>query len=145
MFATGTDRCPINAYKEYRKHRPADMLKSESRFYLRSLDKIRGDVWYTHQPVDKDKIGRYMKTMAAQGELEGRLVNHSARRTFATTLRESGISPNEIAQLGVWKNVQSVNHYSVPSLKAQEKASKTLSTLSDSSGTDNKENSPGYL
>ena len=108
MFATGTDRCPINAYKEYRKHRPADMLKSESGFYLRSLDKIRGDVWYTHQPVDKDKIGRYMKTMPAQGELEGRLVNHSARRTFATTLRESGISPNEIAQLGVWKNVQSV-------------------------------------
>ena len=43
-----------------------------------------------------------------------------------------GVSPNETAQLGGWKNVQSINDYSVPSIKTQESVSNTLATLSKS-------------
>ena len=133
MFAQpGNPRCPIYMYKQYRSHRPPDLLAPESRFYLRSLDKIQNECWYSHQPVGKNKIGHYMKEMAKLGGLEGRLVNHSTRKTFATSLRDAGVSPNEIAQLGGWKNVQSINDYSVPSIKTQESVSNTLATLSKS-------------
>ena len=145
MFAVpGDDRCPIQMYKLYKSHRPADMLVPDSRFYLRSLDNPRSDVWYSHQPVGKDTLGKYMKLMAEKGNLEGRLVNHSTRKTFATSLREAGVTPNEIAQLGGWKNLQSINHYSVPSMKTQKTASKALSSIyyHDGPVDDGKENCP---
>ena len=76
------------------------MLVPDSRFYLRSLDNPRNDVWYSHQPVGKNTLVKYMKLMAEKGNLEGRLANHLTRKTFATSLPEAGVTPNEIAQLG---------------------------------------------
>ena len=34
MFAKGGDRCPLNLYKQYESHRPANMEGKESSFYL---------------------------------------------------------------------------------------------------------------
>ena len=63
------------------------------------------------------------------GDIKGRKVNHSTRKTFATSLVQAGVPPTEIAQLGGWKNVQSINEYAVPSIEQQEKSSNILSNI----------------
>lgn len=129
VFEEGGEKCPIYFYKEYKRHRPQDTLFQESRFYLRTLAKNNGDVWYSHQTVGRDKLGKMIKTMAEKANLQGRKVNHSGRKTFATTLLQNGRPITEVAQLGGWKNVGTLTHYSVPSIKQQEGASHTISSV----------------
>jgi hypothetical protein len=56
--------------------------------------------------------------MALTAELYGKKVNHSTRKTFATTLRQSDRPITEVAQLGGWKSVSTLTHYNVPSIVA---------------------------
>jgi hypothetical protein len=51
------------------------------------------DVWYTGQPVGKDTLENCMKVIASKGGLQGKLINHSTRKT------DAGVVPNEMAQL----------------------------------------------
>ena len=74
------------------------------------------DFIYSHQPVGKDKLGKMMNLMADKGGLMGRNVNHSIRKTFATSLVQAGLPPTEVAHSGGWKNIQTINEYSVPSV-----------------------------
>ena len=117
-------------YKEYIDHRPEDLRQDpKSRFYLRPLVNPKTDVWYSHLPVGKNKMGEMMKTMATDAKLSGRKVNHSTRKTFATTLLHSDRANTEVAQLGGWKSIQSLNEYSVPSCNQQKQASDILSSI----------------
>ncbi|KAJ8307669.1 hypothetical protein KUTeg_014779 [Tegillarca granosa] len=104
-------------------------VQQSSKFYLRPLDNPKSQIWYSHQPLGKDKLGQKMKDLANKGNLQGRKVNHSARKTFASTLFHSKVPPTEVAQLEGWKNVGSVNSYSVPSMEQQEIASNILSDV----------------
>lgn len=121
--------CPVKLYKDYSSHRPEDLNHPDARFYLRPLDNPKTNVWYSHQPLGKDKLGKMMNLMAEKGGLPGRKVNHSTRKTFATTLVHAGLPPTEIAHLGGWKNIQTINEYSVPSVKQQEDASNIISNI----------------
>ena len=80
-----------------------------------------------------------MKTMAAKSQLEGRIVNHSSRKTFGTTLLHGGTPLTEVADLGGWKSIESVKHYVTPSIKQQEKASSKLSSVLLPSVSENSE------
>ena len=82
-----------------------------------------------HQPIGKDKLGKMMTLMANEGGLMGRKVNYSTRKTFATTLVHAGLPPTEVAHLGGWKNIQTINEYSAPSVKQQEDASNIISNV----------------
>ena len=42
--------------------------------------------------------------MAERANIQGRKVNHSGRKTFATTLLQNGRPITEVAQLGGWMN-----------------------------------------
>ncbi|XP_060590360.1 uncharacterized protein LOC132745448 isoform X1 [Ruditapes philippinarum] len=68
-----------------------------------------------------------MKELAEKGQLEGRKVNHSTRKTFAQILVQAGRPPTEIAHLGGWKNLQTLNVFSTPTLEQQAQASDILS------------------
>ena len=92
-------------YEQHRSHPSPDVLIPESSLYLKSLDKIKNECWYNHQKDGKNKIGDYMKEMAKLG---------SQRQLKITPLTKL---PNKIAQLGGWKNVQSIKLYSVYLLK----------------------------
>ncbi|KAJ8319524.1 LOW QUALITY PROTEIN: hypothetical protein KUTeg_002923 [Tegillarca granosa] len=120
----GNDNCPV-------KQHNCDFysVQQSSKFYLRPLDNPKSQIWYSHQPLGKDKLGQKMKDLANKGNLQGRKVNHSARKTFASTLFHSKVPPTEVAQLEGWKNVGSVNSYSVPSMEQQEIASNILSDV----------------
>ena len=73
--------------------------------------------------------------MAEKAGLEGRKVNHSARKTTVTSLLHSDVQPTTIMQLTGHRNLQSVNDYSAASLKQQKEMSFILSDIS--SGTKN--------
>jgi hypothetical protein len=79
--------------------------------------------------VGKNKIRQFIKDMAEKANLEGRKVNYSTRKTFAQTLVRAGRPPTEVAHLGGWKSLQTINNYSIPSLHQQAKASDIISDL----------------
>ena len=87
------------------------------------------DFNYSHQPVGKDKLGKMMNLMADKGGLIGRKVNHSTRKTFAMPLVQAGHPPTEVVHSGGWKNIQTINEYSVPSVIQQEDASNIISNI----------------
>lgn len=129
MFAQpGNEYCPVKMLRLYISKRPEDLRNDpSSRFYLRPLTTTTSDIWYSHQPVGKNKLGLMMKNLATQAEIMGRKVNHSTRKTFASALLQSDRPNTEVAQLGGWKSVSTLTHYNVPSLKQQSNASKILS------------------
>ncbi|KAL4216904.1 hypothetical protein ACF0H5_023364 [Mactra antiquata] len=126
---------PVQVYKEYRSHRPVDLLDNDSRFYLRPLVDPESDIWYSRQAVGKNKLGKMMSVLAEKGDLQGRKVNHSTRKTFATALVQAGWPPTEVAHLGGWKSVQTINQYSTPSLEQQAQASDIISDIMLPSGS----------
>ena len=130
MFAQkDSPYCPIRVYKEYKAHRPSDLNIDDARFYLRPISSPCTDIWFSHQPIGKEKLGKIMNEISKKGDLKGRKVNHSTRKTFATTLVQAGLPPTEVAHLGGWKNIQTINEYSVPSIKQQEAASRVISNV----------------
>ena len=122
--------CPIAMYKLYIQKRPEDLRDMNSRFYLRPLDNPKDDVWYSHQPLGKNKLGIMMKSMATIAEITGRKVNHSTMiKRLPVTLLHADRQITEVAQLGGWKSVATLTNYNVPSLKQQNKASTILSEI----------------
>ena len=130
MFAQkDSPYCPIKVYKEYKSRRPPDLNTDDARFYLRPISSPSSQVWFSHQAIGKEKLGKIMNDISKRGSLMGRKVNHSTRKTFATSLIQAGLPPTEVAHLGGWKNIQTINEYSVPSIKQQEAASNVISNV----------------
>ena len=128
MFAQPRNEyCPVKMLRLYISKRPEDLRNDpSSRFYLRPLTTTTSDIWYSHQPVGKNKLGLTRKKLATQAEIMG-IGNHSTRKTFTSALLQSDRPNTEVAQLGGWKSVSTLTHYNVPSLKQQNNASKILS------------------
>lgn len=95
-----------------------------------SLDPPVTSLWFSKQPLGKNKLGDLAKTMSAKGGINGRKVNHSARKTTVTSLLHSNIEATQIMQLTGHRNVQSINQYSSASIEQLETMSHTLSNIS---------------
>ncbi|CAG2229273.1 unnamed protein product [Mytilus edulis] len=138
VFFVGDPRCPVNAFKEFMRRRPVDTLTPDSRMYLSTLHNITPDstfppiraLWFSKQPLGKNKLGDLAKTMSLKAGLTGRKVNHRARKTTVTSLLHSYVEATQIMQLTGHRNVQSINRYSSSSLEQQEKMSNILSDIS---------------
>ena len=91
MFATDGPRCPVKLLKTFLSHRPEEMKRSGP-FYLAVIERPKSQVWYKRQRIGIHSINSFMKSMAAQAEIEGKkLTNHSARKTLAKKLK----APNQ--------------------------------------------------
>ena len=54
-------------------------MKSSGPFYLAVIERLKSQVWYRRQRMGIQSINSFMKSLAVQGEIEGkRLTNHSA-------------------------------------------------------------------
>ena len=116
------DRCIVELYMEYVRHRPLDTLEPDSPFYLavntRMTDNPRS--WYKRAPLGIHSLGSTMKDMAVEAGLEGNFTNHSVRKTLCTNLLQAGVAPTLIQQISGHKNVASISSYASAS-KAQVK------------------------
>ena len=87
IFATGGPRCPVKLLKTFLSHRPEEM-KSNGPFYLAVIERPKSQLWYKRQRMGIHSINSFMKSMAAQAEIEDkRLTNHSARKTLVKKLK----------------------------------------------------------
>jgi hypothetical protein len=56
-------------------------------------------MWFSKQPIGKNKLGDLAKTMSQKGSLSGRKVNHSAHKTTVTSLLHSKVEDTQIMHL----------------------------------------------
>jgi integrase len=77
------------------------MNNPDSPFYISISRNIMG----------KNTIGNIVKA----GGIQGRKVNHSARKTATSSLVHAGVPPTLVQQLSGHKNVNSINNYSTAS------------------------------
>eukprot|EP00105_Crassostrea_gigas_P032800 XP_011455947.1 PREDICTED: uncharacterized protein LOC105348291 isoform X1 [Crassostrea gigas] len=124
-------RCPVLAYKEFARRRPEQMNNPESPFYL-GVSRHPEKAWYVNQPMGKNTIGNIVKVMCEAGGMQGRKVNHSARKTAISSLVHAGVPPTIIQQLSGHKNVNSINNYSTASNEQQRHMSSILTNYSSS-------------
>ena len=102
------------AYKEFARRRPEQMNNPESPFYVR-VSRHPEKAWYVNQPMGNNTTGNTVKVMCEAGGIQGRKVNHSARKTAISSLVHAGVPPTIIQQLSGHKNVNSINNYSTAS------------------------------
>ena len=120
------------------KRRPSDLNDDpESAFYLSINPNLKSDsvIWYSRQNMGKNKIGRLMSDMCKIAGIQGRKVNHSARRTTINTLLHDGVPATTVMQITAHKNVHSVNEYGSASEEQQKDMSKKLSALHTENST----------
>ena len=132
--ATGTERCPVKIYKEFARHRPLEMNKPDSPFYLavKHQRKPDDDVWYMRSPLGKNEIGKFLSTAAS---LQGRVTNHSVRKTCISRLLDANVSNNFVAQLSGHRNLKSLDAYKSASYEHQRRMSLALSRSSSDQTT----------
>jgi len=132
MWATNTNRCPVQFYKCYLSKRPVAATDPDSPFYLTvNHNRSAGDPWYKNVPLGKTKLGGFMTTAAkAVGMHRKRLTNHSARKTQIQRLVDE-FAPSVVAQLSRHKNLKSLDSYMTASKKQQKAMSLTLSRNRD--------------
>lgn len=87
----GNQRCPIQMYMLYAQKRPLNMKGDEAKFYVGINNKASSGEWFKNMAMGKNTIAKIVKTMAEEGGIEGRKVNHSARKTGITTLIHNGV------------------------------------------------------
>ena len=127
--ASNNTRCPVFFYKAFRSHRPTEMNKPESPFYLAIKYKRKADdpVWYANAPLGKNSLGKFLKIAAKRTGLQGNVTNHAVRKTSIGRLLDADFPSNYVAQLSGHKNLKSLDSYKSASLDHQRKMSLVLS------------------
>ena len=127
MFATDGPRCPVKIFKEYLARRPPEMASADSPLYLASIVKPSSHIWFKKQPLGKNSLVSFMKSMSEAAGLSGKHTNHSVRRTMISTLRKENVEPLNIIALAGQRNLKSLDSYSSTSTKQQKDMSLKLS------------------
>ena len=63
MYATAGPRCPVKFFREYLARRPPEMNSEDSPFYLAAITNPASIIWYKKQPLGKNSLGTFMKSM----------------------------------------------------------------------------------
>ena len=128
-------RCPVEAYKVYREHRPTEMMTEDSPFFL-SVNALRkkGSLqpWYKNQAMGRNHIYKLVKNMVNKAgmnvENTRKLTNHSVRKHQLQKCVDMGLPPTTTIQLSGHKNLQSINNYSKLNEQQQKRISQDLMT-----------------
>ena len=130
--ATDNERCPVKYYKLFRSHRPIEMNQPEAPFYLavKHQRKATDAVWYKKSPLGKNEIGKLLTKAAQNAGLQGRVTNHSVRKTCISRLLDSDVPENYVAQLSGHRNLKSLDSYKSASIQHQRRMSLALSRSS---------------
>jgi len=69
-------------------------------FYLRPLQKVPSEPWFTDTPIGKNTLGNMMEQMCQKAKVSQNYTNHSLRAFAATKLHvfQAGVSQKLIQQ-----------------------------------------------
>ena len=133
LYATNSDRCPVEFYKKFPSHRPVEMKKPDSPFYLAVKHdcKANEQVWYKKSPLGKNEIGNFLSTAPKKANLQqgqgAKITNHSVRKTSISRLLDADIPENYVAQLSGHKSIDNLQSYKSTGQQHQRRMSLTLS------------------
>ena len=116
-------RCPVRLTKKYLSLCPPLYLKKN--FYLKALTKTKPSQWYAKQVVGQNTLGKVVKQMMKEAEIEGFFTNHSLRRTGSTRLFQAGIDRKLIKE-ATGHTSDAVDAYQVISDKQREEMSRII-------------------
>jgi len=123
-------------YLVYAEKRPEKMKGEDSNFYVGINNKDNNDGWFINQPMGKNTLSNIIKSMREEVGIQGRKVNHSARKAGITTLIHAGIQSTLVQQHSGHKSLSSINNYSNASFKQQKDMSKVLCKFTSSNSDD---------
>ena len=74
-YATGLDNYPVAVYNNLKSHRPPEMLRTDSPFFLqinrsKNFKPTEGNCWYSTLKMGKNSIGSLMKSAAVDANLD---------------------------------------------------------------------------
>lgn len=133
IYATGSERCPVEYYKIFKSHRPVEMNTADAPFFLAVRHGNRhqnNNIWYMKSPLGKNEIGKFVRKAAENAGLQragGKLSNHSVRKTSISRLLDANTPEIFVAQLSGHKNLQSLQSYKSASEQHQLQMSSILS------------------
>ena len=104
-------------------------VRPNSPFYLavKHQRKQDDDVWNMRSPLAKNEIGKFLPTAAKNAGLQGRVTNHSVRKTCISRLLDEDVPDNFVAQLSGHRSLKSLNAYKSASHERQRRMSLALS------------------
>ena len=108
------------------------MNKPDSPFYLAVKHQRKPDdeVWYMRSPLGKNEIGKFLSTAAKNAGLQGRVTNHSVRKTCISRLLDADVPNNFVAQLSGHRSLKSLDDYKSALYEHQRRMSLALSRSS---------------
>jgi integrase len=140
-YATGNERCPVRLFKKFKSHRPSEMNKVDSPFFLAIKHKQAPDdnTWYMKCPLGKNQIGKFPSTTAKNAALPqvsgAKVTNHSVRKTSISRLLDADMPENFVAQHSGHKSTESLQSYKSAGKKQQWQMSWVLSRVSSLDNT----------
>ena len=141
-FATGTERCPVNFFKQFASHRPIKMCEDDAPLFLQirhNIDYNSETIWFYDKPLGKNSIGQFMSKartiLNSENGSKGKISNHSARKTTITNLLNENINPLHVQQISGHKKLESLNQYNTASLSIKKQISNVISSGKSSSDT----------
>ena len=144
MFATGGEKCPVMLFEEMLSRRPPE-LKNCGPFYLTTISKPKGQVWFSRQRMAEHKIGQIMKDMAVKSGLTAatakKITNHSSRKTCVQKLKNAGVPRDKIIDVTGHRNVLSLNSYEGDDENQGKELSNIISGCKQKSDTQQQSNS----
>ena len=117
--AKNPSRCPVKLYDFFKDCRPTPMQEADTPFFLainhKAVDPSNPKAWFKNAHLGKNKLGNLMKDMAKEAGLEGKLCNHTVRKTALTNLLQAGFAPTTIKRISGHKNEHSIGNYATAS------------------------------
>ena len=117
------NRCPVRLIEKYLGLCPK--VKKRANFYLQSLQKPTPTQWYSNQVVGENSIGKVVKTLMADANIEGYFTNHSTRRTGSTRLFRAGVDRKLIKE-ATGHSSDAIDKYQVTSDEQREAMCKII-------------------
>lgn len=90
-----SERCVVKLYEKYLAHRPENV----NRLYLKSLNIIKDEIWYSSQPLGINTVKKVVSQMCRKAGFNGFFSNHSLRATAATRLFQHGVEEQLVAEV----------------------------------------------
>ena len=91
------DKCIVNLYEKYMCHRPIHLQIDD--FYLRPLANVKGNTWFSSQPIGRNTLSHVVSKLAEQAGLKGNFSNHSLRATSASRLYNANVDEQLICKV----------------------------------------------
>lgn len=114
LYATETDRDPVELYKTFIKRRPMQVNSPNSPFYLTCIPESRippgADIWFYPKPMGENYLGKLMSMAAKECGIEHK-TNHSVRKTCVKTLRKAGVARDKIKHITGHKSTHTLESY----------------------------------